>query len=140
MALRISRSMRDRIVTDCVLRLPLEGCGVVSAKGRFIPLPNAAKSPERFAFDPALQLRVWQELDAVGDRVAIVYHSHPDSAARPSATDVLHARLHPGVHHVIVGPVAREPREFTSWQVSDRQTLAREDVEILDAPLPEGVF
>ncbi|HZP15565.1 MAG TPA: M67 family metallopeptidase [Nocardioides sp.] len=120
MTLRISTQLQGRIVRDCLARRPIEACGVVSAKGRFIPLANASDDPSLFSFHPEEQLRVWQELDAAGDRVDVVYHSHPRTPAAPSRTDVAFA-AYPDVHYVIVGLADPDNPEFRSWHIEDGQ-------------------
>jgi len=116
MTLRLSPGMRERIVRDCLARRPIEACGVVSARGRFIPLANASDDPSLFSFHPEEQLRVWQELDAAGDRVDVVYHSHPRAPAVPSRTDIAFA-AYPDVHYVIVGLADAASPQLRSWHI-----------------------
>ena len=99
-------------------RRPIEACGVVSAKGRFIPLANAEKSPSLFSFHPAEQLGVWQDLDAAGDRVDVVYHSHPSTPAVPSRTDITFA-AYPDVHYVIVSLADPQRPDVRCWHIED---------------------
>jgi proteasome lid subunit RPN8/RPN11 len=126
MTLYLSATMRERIVADALARRPIEACGVVSAKGRFIPLANAQKAPDLFAFHPAEQLAVWRELDAAGDEVAVVYHSHPSTPAVPSTTDVKFA-AYPNVHYVIVSLAAPSRPDVRSWRIAGDE-VAEEDV------------
>ncbi len=82
---------------------------------RFIPLPNAAASPTRFILDPHEQLAAERAIDAVGEIVIGIVHSHPAGDNSPSAVDVTDAeRFDPlGMWlHVVVSPVAASVRAF----------------------------
>jgi proteasome lid subunit RPN8/RPN11 len=133
--LTITRSMRERVIGNCRSRRPIEACGVLAGPAggdrpvRMIPLLNACMSDSLFAFDPDEQLRVWQGLDAIGERVVAVYHSHPATPAVPSTTDIAYA-ADPGLHYVIVGLAGGEP-EFRSWRVSGG-AAEEEDVAVID--------
>jgi [CysO sulfur-carrier protein]-S-L-cysteine hydrolase len=102
---------------------PSEGCGVIVAgdKGaRIIPLANAydryhAKDPQRFPrtsrtaylFDPKEFLHLQEALDASGEAMVCIFHSHADVGAYFSAEDVQSAApdgepLFPGVSYLVV--------------------------------------
>lgn len=81
---------------------PLEACGLIVGRregeareawtwrvARLEPSPNLADEPRhRFEVDPALRLRLQRQLRGGPDQVIGLYHSHPDGAAQPSATDL----------------------------------------------------
>src|SRR5579872_4642172 len=75
-----------------------------SPRNRFSVTADDFRAAERAAAEQALELIGW-------------YHSHPDHPARPSEFDREHAW--PWYSYVIVSVAAGEPREMTSWQLSD---------------------
>ncbi|MDX6583605.1 MAG: [CysO sulfur-carrier protein]-S-L-cysteine hydrolase [Solirubrobacterales bacterium] len=70
---------------------------------------NEFESPLRFQIDSADQIRITNEIEARGDEIGAIFHSHPNSEARPSQTDVNLARWWPGVLWVICSLAAGEP-------------------------------
>jgi proteasome lid subunit RPN8/RPN11 len=103
--LRIPRKLADTVIDHACEGFPLEVCGIlggtedtVSALFRMI---NTDQSNEHFMMDPAEQFAVIKELRAKGLKMLAIYHSHPESPARPSAEDIRLA-LTPNVSYVIV--------------------------------------
>lgn len=91
-----------RIVDLSEAAYPEEACGLLvghddaGGAGRTVnvvrvePSPNVAVGDTRshFEVDPALRLRLQKELRGGPDRVIGLYHSHPNSGAQPSRTDL----------------------------------------------------
>lgn len=73
--------------------------------------------PERFEIDPALLLRLQKQLRGGAQSMIGVYHSHPNGAALPSATDLAQA-WQIGMVWLIsaVKPAAVETRGFLREQ------------------------
>lgn len=71
---------------------PLEACGYLAGKDNIVtkvfPMVNLDKSEEHFSFDPAEQFRVMREARNEGLDIFGVYHTHPNSTAKPSAEDI----------------------------------------------------
>jgi len=97
---------------------PLEACGVIvgdgsPAKGgaarRFVPMRNAAQSRLRFDIDPLELLALDDELDASGEAIWAVVHSHVASAAYPSPTDVRAMELYVEQLHLVVSLADDQP-------------------------------
>ena len=93
--------------------MPDEGCGLLVGDEagvivRFVPISNAADEPAtRFVLAPAEQLAAEQAIEAAGEQVVGIAHSHPTGEAKPSAVDIADAsRYDPfGVFvHAIVEP------------------------------------
>ena len=108
----ISPSVIGALVAHSRAVLPNEACGYLVADGegrvvRFVPIANAAASPTRFVLDAGEQLAAEQAIEAAGETVAGIAHSHPTGAAEPSATDIADAGAYDpfGVFvHAIVEP------------------------------------
>jgi [CysO sulfur-carrier protein]-S-L-cysteine hydrolase len=119
--------MRDEVLRalleHAAAGLPNEACGLVSGRDgrgeRFHPARNALASPYRFDLDPADLVRILHDIEASGEDLVAIFHSHPRSVPAPSATDVREAR-YPGLLHLIVGrggpDGSTEPR---AWRIDE---------------------
>jgi proteasome lid subunit RPN8/RPN11 len=76
----------------------------------------AADRTTRYAIDPRDHLQVLRSARQRGLQVIGAYHSHPRSAARPSATDA--AEAFGDFVFVIVG-LASDPPDVTAWTWTD---------------------
>ncbi len=101
----ISRDLHAELVAHARDDLPNECCGMIAARdGRFTAhfrARNEFESPMRFQIDSADQIRITNEIESRGEEIGAIFHSHPNSEARPSQTDVNLARWWPGVVWVI---------------------------------------
>ena len=83
---------------------PLEACGLLGGQGKravhFYPTRNAARSPVRYEVEPADLLAVTMALDEAGGGLWGVFHSHPQTEAYPSQTD-LRLALYPEAVYLI---------------------------------------
>jgi proteasome lid subunit RPN8/RPN11 len=94
----------DELVAHARSELPNESCGMLAVDGerftQFFAAQNEFASPMRFRIDSADQIRIWNAIDELGQEIAI-FHSHPNSEASPSQTDINLARDWPGAIWVI---------------------------------------
>jgi proteasome lid subunit RPN8/RPN11 len=81
---------------------------------------NIEHSHLRFMIDPKEQLRIDQDIEQSGLELTAIYHSHTRTAPEPSETDLIFAKLWPGVLWVIVGLAGDEP-EVRLWRIADGQ-------------------
>jgi len=69
---------------------------------RTIRCENVAATPAvRYRIDPREQLAAFRAMDAAGEELFGIYHSHPASAAFPSPTDRMEA-FYPDALYVLV--------------------------------------
>jgi len=71
---------------------PKEACGLLAGRNarptRVIRCANAHPSPvTRYTIDPREQLRAFRDMEAHGEELVAIYHSHPATQAYPSPTD-----------------------------------------------------
>ena len=138
MTLQISKLLVDKIVSHARQDHPDEACGVIAgpigsdSPQRFIPMVNAARSPNFYEFDSSDLLKLYREMDANGEDPIVIYHSHTHTEAFPSRTDIAYAS-EPGAHYVLVS--TREtgneegPYEFRSFRIVDG-VVTEEGVQI----------
>ncbi len=96
--------MREALIAHARADHPLEACGLIAGRGRhplrFYPARNALQSPTRYDIDPRDLLAVTMEIEARGEELWGIFHSHPATEAYPSPTDIRLA-FYPGAYYLI---------------------------------------
>ena len=138
MSLTISRAIVDAILEQSRVEYPDECCGVIlgpvgaDTPVRLKPMANAAHSPTFYEFDPKDLLALYREVDDNDEEIVVIYHSHTETEARPSRTDIAYAG-EPGAHYVLVS--TREEiapaTEFRSFRIIDG-IVTEEEVSITE--------
>ena len=136
MTLKISQAHIDAIFEQSRVEYPDEACGVILGplgKDRALrlkPMINAAHSPTFYEFDPKDLLSLYREVDDNDEEIVVIYHSHTETEAYPSRTDIAYAG-EPGAHYVLVS--TREEiapaTEFRSYRIIDG-VVTEEEVSI----------
>jgi proteasome lid subunit RPN8/RPN11 len=136
MTLQISQAIVNAILEQSRVEYPDECCGVILGKigsdrpERLKPMINAAHSPTFYEFDSKDLLALYRELDDNDEEIVVIYHSHTETQAYPSRTDISYAS-EPGAHYVLVSTrkeIAPE-NEFRSYRIIDG-LVTEEDVVI----------
>ena len=106
--LKIPQHIYDDLIAHAREGFPLEVCGILGGIDGLVSahfrMTNTDKSNEHFMMDPKEQFKVAKNLRANGLEMTAIYHSHPETPARPSEEDIRLA-LTPGVSHLIVSLV-----------------------------------
>jgi proteasome lid subunit RPN8/RPN11 len=93
----LPRALWRQMIEQARAEAPYEACGLVAgdAQGRALryhPMRNAAGRLDWFEPDPLELLRLTMALEDAGETLWGIYHSHPRSPARPSASDIAGAQ------------------------------------------------
>ena len=103
--LKIPRQIFERMVEQAKTEAPIEACGILAGKGSWVKklyeMTNADSSSDHFMMEPEEQFAVVKDLRAAGLEMLVIYHSHPETPARPSQEDIRLA-FTPGVTYVIL--------------------------------------
>jgi proteasome lid subunit RPN8/RPN11 len=138
MSLEISRVFVESILSQSRAEYPDEACGVIlgpigsGSALQLKPMINAAHSPTFYEFDPKDLLALYREVDDRDEEIVVIYHSHTDTEAYPSRTDIAYAG-EPGAHYVLVSTreeIAPET-EFRSFRIING-VVTEESVAITD--------
>jgi len=109
MTLQIEKKILTALLAHGRREEPNEACGYLAAKDgvvcRHFELRNIDAAPDHYSMDPAEQFAVIRRMRDEGLQVAAVYHSHPETPARPSVEDIRLAH-DPGMTYVIVSLMA----------------------------------
>ena len=136
MTLKISQAHVDAMLAQSRAEYPDEACGVILGPIgkdhaiRLKPMINAAHSPTFYEFDPKDLLSLYREVDENDEEIVVIYHSHTETEAYPSRTDIAYAG-EPGAHYVLIS--TREEiapaTEFRSYRIIDG-VVTEEEVSI----------
>ena len=90
--MQIPRDVHDELLAHAREDAPNECCGLVGGSGGVAKTVyrarNTEASPLRYNLDPKDQFRIMSEMDARGEELSAIYHSHTKSPAYPSQTDI----------------------------------------------------
>jgi len=130
--MKILQSIVNAILAHSQGELPYEACGYLAGNNgvatNFYALTNTDKAADHFTMDPKEQFAAMKEMREHGLDLLAVYHSHPDTPARPSAEDVRLA-FDPNVSYVIIS-LADSERVVKSFRIC-KGTVSPEDIEII---------
>lgn len=108
------------IIAHCQREAPNEACGFLSGLGGRVAavhaMTNIEPSPTSFLMDPREQIKVFRELDARGEELVGIYHSHPIGRPFPSRKDVEMA-FYPESYYVIVS--LEDGVEVRAFRIAD---------------------
>jgi proteasome lid subunit RPN8/RPN11 len=120
----VPSEIREQLVEHAREVAPNEACGLVAFRDgvaeRYLPGENTLASPYRFELRPRDPTDFF--LEDEGYELA-VFHSHPETAARPSRTDIANIGLWEGRPYLILGLATGE---LAGWRIREG------DVEALD--------
>jgi len=110
--LTIPQPIIDALFAHAEKDFPLEACGILGGTdglvSEFYPMVNTDRSNEHFTMEPKEQFAVVKDLRAKGKSMLAIYHSHPETPARPSEEDIRLA-LTPDVSYVIISLAGETP-------------------------------
>ena len=103
--MNINQDVIQSIIDHAKKEAPYEACGCLAEKEGVITchygLTNLDKAAEHFSMDPQEQFTAIRDMRSKGLKLAGIYHSHPETPARPSEEDIRLA-YDPEVSYVIV--------------------------------------
>ncbi len=126
LSLKLPLALHSAILAHARADYPHEVCGLIGGRGagtdalvgeQLARVPNVAADPcvafemERQAMIAAIFNFERARLEVVG-----IYHSHPESAAQPSITDI-RAAAWPDAVYVIVGFIATDKPDLRAWSI-----------------------
>jgi len=120
--LDIPQRIYAKLVEQALREAPLEACGILSGRDscvrRHYEMTNADQSREHYSMVPQEQFQVIKMIRAQEQEMLAIYHSHPDTTARPSQEDIRLA-LTPDVIYVIVSLQKPEAPVIKGFLIED---------------------
>lgn len=118
----IPRAMLDQMIAHAQGEWPSEACGIVAGTGgrgeRFYPARNELASPTRYAVAPQDLLEITLDIEARGLELLGIFHSHPETEAYPSATDIRLA-YYPDSYYLILSLKNAPRRALRAFTIRD---------------------
>lgn len=119
--IHIPNAMYHDMLTHAREGFPLEVCGILGGTGDTVTanyrMTNTDASNEHFMMDPKEQFAVVKDLRAKGLSMLAIYHSHPETPARPSEEDIRLA-LTPEVSYLIISLADAENPDIRSFKIN----------------------
>jgi proteasome lid subunit RPN8/RPN11 len=110
-------AIREQLIAHARAEAPNEACGLLAFREgvaeRYLPGENTFASPYRFELRPGDPADFF--LEDEGYELA-VFHSHPETAPRPSRTDIENIGLWDGRPYLILGLATAE---LAGWRIQD---------------------
>jgi len=110
--LTIDSKVIQAVIHQAENELPFEACGYLAGDGDIVtthfPMKNIDQARDHFNMDPAEQFQAVKAMRERGLKLCAVYHSHPETPARPSDED-LKLAYDPTISYVIISLAAADP-------------------------------
>jgi [CysO sulfur-carrier protein]-S-L-cysteine hydrolase len=131
--LQIPKDIHDDLISHAREGFPLEICGILGGVGTTVSasyrMTNTDASNEHFMMDPKEQFAVVKDLRAKGLAMLAIYHSHPETPARPSEEDIRLA-LTPDVSYIIISLAGHQLPTVKSYKI-DQGKVSPNDIEVI---------
>ena len=119
----LPHGLRERIIADAQRTPTIEICGLLAGRNTrctaAYPVRNVSPDAEiAFYMDPQGQIDAMGAIQASGEEMLGIYHSHPRTEARPSARDLAGA-AYPGVAYVIISVRDPAQAEIAAFNFAD---------------------
>ena len=131
--MKLSPSVVESIVEHARKETPVEACGYLACseeEGLIVhhyELTNLDRARDHFTMDPSEQFDAVRDMREKGLKLAAVYHSHPDTPARPSIEDIRLA-YDPDISYVIISLAVPEEIVIRSFRIRDGKVV-QENIE-----------
>ena len=113
---------------------PNECCGIIAGDDgtatKLYRAINAEASPYRYSVEPKDLLRIYRDLDSHGWDVLVIYHSHTQTVAYPSPTDIRLAAWE-DAYYVLVSLEDNDNPVVRAFRIQDGE-VTEEELEIVE--------
>jgi len=103
--------------------LPNECCGLLLGRSRIeraVPMRSDPPAPDAYYMDPEQQIAVFTGMEASGEQLLGIYHSHPAGPLEPSGMD-LQLAFHPDALYVIISLADAQHPEIGAYRLEEGQ-------------------
>ena len=131
--MRIAESLIAEIVAHSREEAPNECCGLVAGRDggatEVFRARNEMASPLAYNVHPQDLLRITEAIEARGEELAAIYHSHTKSPPEPSQTDINLAANWPDPVYLICSIADPDVPSVRGWSLRD-ETVAEVELDI----------
>lgn len=130
--MKITKEIVNKILLYAKKALPNECCGYLAGEGEYVTAAYALKNMDdchdHFSFDPEEQFAAIKDMRKKDLVPVAVYHSHPETPARPSEEDIRLAH-DPDISYLIIS-LASQVMDIKSFKIR-KNVVEKEDIEII---------
>ena len=120
--LKIPDNIFEQILQQAKAEVPIEACGILAGRDgqveRLYKMTNADQSSDHFMMIPEEQFKVVKDIRSANLEMLAIYHSHPETPARPSNEDIRLA-LTPDVTYVILSIMDDSEPVVRGFRITD---------------------
>ena len=131
--LEIPNRIFEDMLEQARAEAPIECCGILAGSGRRVEklykMTNAEHRRDHYMMAPEQQFEAVKDIRSNALDMLAIYHSHPETPARPSVEDIRLA-YDPDISFVIVS-LAKEEPQVKSFLIRKGKSL-EEDIEIIE--------
>ena len=132
--IQIPRKITNQILHQAQLSPESEICGLIGAKNDIAsicyPVENSANNPEtRFYMDEKQQINALATMRNKNESLFAIYHSHPNSPAIPSSTDIKLA-AYPDAVYLIISLNTKGVLEIRGFKINEKSTETIEELDL----------
>ena len=136
--LKIPKTIHDQMLAHATAEAPMECCGLLAGRNGTVDtiyrMTNADHSPVRYMIDPKEQFAAIKEMRTKEIEMLAIYHSHPQTEAYPSATDIRLA-YYPDAVYIIVSLENPDRPVVNAYRIVENK-ISTEELEILGPKNP----
>ena len=121
--IKIKQELWNQIIEHLQKGWPNEACGILGGKNGVVtdiyPIPNIDENPKvRYLIDPKGQFLAIKDIRTKGTQMTAIFHSHPESPAYPSITDVGLA-FYPEAYYIIISLKDRKNPDAHAYKINN---------------------
>ena len=128
----IDKRFYDEIIAHALEDNPVECCGVLAGTDskfhKLYRMTNMENSRFRFSWDSKELIKIWNEMEDSGWEHRAVYHSHTNSEAYPSPTDIRLAAW-PEAYYIIVSLADKENPAARAFRIVEG-SVSEEELQV----------
>lgn len=139
----IPKRILEEMVNHAKKEFPFEACGILAGKNgevsKLYPLQNEERSEVSYFASPREQIKAFKKMREEKLELVGIYHSHPNSPAKPSQRDVELA-FYPEAVYLIVSLKSPDMPEVKAYRLTKEKV---EEVEIVlkeDSDAYTGIY
>ena len=120
--LNIPTHIFEQMAEQARVEAPIEACGILAGTNgrveKLYRMTNTEKRGDHFMMDPKEQFAVVKDIRSSSLELLAIYHSHPETPARPSAEDIRLA-MTPNVVYLILSLQNGNDPDLKGFYVDD---------------------
>ena len=129
---KLPRKLTNQLLHLAQISSEFEVCGLIGARYGIptacYPVKNIAPSPAvRYELDPREQVEAMRRMRECNEELFAIYHSHPQSPAEPSATDLTSAN-YPEAMYLIISLNTKGVLEMRGFRMQKNQPATEVDL------------